>query len=107
MSVRNDFSQVSAVSPTASALTLQTMVSMPPSSAAAPSIQPFSAAGSATSIALPHDLTPFADSALHDVTDLVGIARADRDVGALGRKQLGDRQPNALAAAGHEHALSL
>src|SRR4051794_28892454 len=61
MSVRNDFSQVSAVSPTASALTLQTMVSMPPSSAAAPSIQPFSASGSATSTALPHDLTPFAD----------------------------------------------
>src|SRR3954454_4282151 len=62
MSVRNDFSQVSAVSPTASALTLQTMVSMPPSSAAAPSIQPFSAFGSATSTALPQDLTPFADS---------------------------------------------
>src|SRR5882724_6663382 len=61
MSVRNDFSQVSAVSPTASALTLQTMVSMPPSSAAAPSIQPFSASGSATSTALPHDLTPFAE----------------------------------------------
>src|SRR5882724_8450198 len=60
MSVRNDFSQVSGVSPTASALTLQAMVSMPPSSPAAPSIQPFSAAGSATSIALPHDLTPFA-----------------------------------------------
>jgi hypothetical protein len=39
MSVRNDFSQVSAVSPTASALTLQTMVSIPPSAAAAPSIQ--------------------------------------------------------------------
>jgi len=50
MSVRNDFSQVSAVSPTASALTLQTMVSIPPSAAAAPSIQLFSAAGSATSI---------------------------------------------------------
>src|SRR5437762_12908444 len=60
MSVRNDFSQVSGVSPTASALTLQTMVSMPPSSAAAPSIQPFSASGSATSTALPHDLPPFA-----------------------------------------------
>src|SRR5438477_9542907 len=60
MSVRNDFSQVSGVSPTASALTLQTMVSMPPSWAAAPSIQPFSAAGSATSIAWPHDFTPFA-----------------------------------------------
>ena len=45
--------------------------------------------------------------ALHDVTDLVGIARADRDVGALRRKQLGYRQPNALAPAGHEGALSL
>src|SRR5438309_795185 len=64
MSVRNDFSQVSGVSPTASALTLQTIVSMPPSSAAAPSIQPFSASGSATSIALPHDLTPFAERLL-------------------------------------------
>src|SRR4051794_7042824 len=60
MSVRNDFSQVSGVSPTASALTLQTMLSMPPNSAAAPSIQPFRAAGSATSIAWPQDLTPFA-----------------------------------------------
>jgi hypothetical protein len=49
----------------------------------------------------------FRRQALHDVTDLVGIARADRDVGALGRKQLGDRQPNALAAASHERALSL
>src|SRR5712675_1671684 len=39
MSVRNDFSQVSAVSPTASALTLQTIVSMPPSSTAALSIR--------------------------------------------------------------------
>src|SRR5882757_620279 len=61
MSVRNDFSQVSAVSPTASALTLQTMVSMPPNWAAAPSIQPLSAAGSATSIPWPHDFTPLAD----------------------------------------------
>src|SRR6266566_2463885 len=59
MSVRNDFSQVSAVSPTASALTLQMMASMPPSSAAAPSTHCLSAMGSATSIALPHDLTPF------------------------------------------------
>src|SRR4051812_16490142 len=67
MSVRNDFSQVSGVSPTASALTLQTMVSTPPSSAAAPSIQPFRAAGSATSIALPHDLTPFAERPLMTV----------------------------------------
>ena len=107
MSVRNDFSQVSAVSPTASALTLQTMVSMPPSSAAAPSIQPFSAAGSATSIPWPHDFTPCRREALHDVTDLVGIAGANRDVGALGCKQFGDRQPNALAAASHECALSL
>src|SRR6266700_880629 len=63
MSVRNDFSQVSAVSPTASALTLQTIVSMPPSSTAAPSIHCFNAAGSATSIPLPHDLTPLAASA--------------------------------------------
>ena len=107
MSVRNDFSQVSGVSPTASALTLQTMVSMPPSSAAAPSIHCFSAAGSATSTALPHDLTPFAARRLHDLADLVGIARADRDVGAFGCKQFGDRQPNALAAAGHQHVLAL
>src|ERR1700736_1687663 len=63
MSVRNDFSQVSGVSPTASALTLQTMLSMPPSSPAAPSIHCFNAVGSATSIALPHDLTPFAANA--------------------------------------------
>src|SRR3954452_4676261 len=63
MSVRNDFSQVSGVSPTASALTLQTMASTPPSSPAAVSIHCFSAGASATSIAAPHDLTPFAASA--------------------------------------------
>src|SRR5215467_1018060 len=62
-SVRNDFSQVSGVSPTASALTLQTTVSMPPSFAAALSTHPLSAAASATSIASPHDLTPLAASA--------------------------------------------
>ena len=67
----------------------------------------FNAAGSATSIALPHDLTPFAARRLHDLADLVGVARADRDVGAFGRKQFGDRKPNALAAAGHQDALSL
>src|SRR5258706_9682707 len=63
MSVRNDFSQVSAVSPTASALTLQTRVSIPPSSPAAASTHCFNAAGSATSIAPPHDLTPFVANA--------------------------------------------
>src|ERR1700730_1001384 len=64
MSVRNDFPHVSAVSPTASALTLQMMASIPPSSSAAPSTHCLSAAGSATSIALPQDLTPRATSAL-------------------------------------------
>src|SRR6185312_13634482 len=59
MSTRNDFSQVSALSPTASALTLQTSASTPPSCAAASPTHVFSAAGSATSTALPHDLTPF------------------------------------------------
>src|SRR5260370_30901696 len=62
MSVRNDFSQLPGLSPTASELTLKTMVSIPPSSPAAPSIHCFNATGSATSIALPHDLTPFAAS---------------------------------------------
>src|SRR4051794_19768511 len=38
------------------------MLSMPPSAVAAPSIQPFSAAASATSTAAPHDFTPFAES---------------------------------------------
>src|ERR1700730_12402977 len=60
MSVRNDFSQVSAVSPTASALTLQTTTSIPPSSRAASPTHCFSAGASATSSALPHDLPPFA-----------------------------------------------
>src|SRR3954453_18395611 len=64
MSVRNDFSQVSGVSPTASALTLQTMMSIPPNSSAAPSIHSFNVAGSATSHPLPHDFTPLAASAL-------------------------------------------
>src|SRR5882757_10128375 len=58
MSVRNDFSQVSAVSPTASALTLHTRISTLPSSAAAPSTHCFNAAGSATSVGLPQALTP-------------------------------------------------
>lgn len=35
-----------------------------------------------------HELGTLRRETLHDVTDLVGIARADRDVGALGRKQL-------------------
>src|SRR6516165_3160462 len=60
MSVRNDFSQLSAVSPTASALTLQTTMSIPPSSAAAASIHAFKAPGSATSSPRPDALTPFA-----------------------------------------------
>src|SRR5690242_889588 len=64
MSVRNDFSQVSGVSPTASALTLQTMVSMPPSLAAAPSTHAFNAVASATSIGSPQALTPLAASVL-------------------------------------------
>src|ERR1700722_12998425 len=64
MSVRNDCSQVSAVSPTASALTLQTRISTPPSSAAAPSIHCFSAVGSATSVGLPQTLTPLSCRAL-------------------------------------------
>src|SRR3954465_5501860 len=64
MSVRNDFSQVSGVSPTASALTLQTMMSIPPNSPPPPSIHPFNGAGSATSNPLPHDFTPLAASAL-------------------------------------------
>src|SRR6202047_4376265 len=63
MSVRNDFSQVSAVSPTATALTSPTMVSIPPSSAAAASTHCFNAGGSATSIAPPDVLTPFAAKA--------------------------------------------
>src|ERR1700722_17989805 len=64
MSVRNDFSQVSGVSPTASALTLQTAGAPPPSSPAASSTHCFNAAGSATSSALPHDLPPSAANAL-------------------------------------------
>src|ERR1700686_4511604 len=60
MSVRNDFSQVSAVSPTASALTLQTTTSIPPSSRAESPTHCFNAGASATSSALPHDLPPFA-----------------------------------------------
>src|SRR5882724_2955677 len=63
MSVRNDFSQVSAVSPTPSAMTSQTLVSIPPSSPAALSTHCFNATGSATSIAPPHDLAPFPASA--------------------------------------------
>src|SRR3954447_14135336 len=62
MSVRKDFSQVSGVSPTASALTLQTRASMPPNSPAAPSTHALSASGSATSIALPQDLMPLEES---------------------------------------------
>src|ERR1700716_438383 len=64
MSVRNDFSLLSAGSPTASALPLQVMASMPPRGPAAPTTHCLSAAGSATSVALPQDLTPLAASAL-------------------------------------------
>jgi len=38
---------------------------------------------------------------------LAGVACTDSNVGAFIRKQFGDRQPNALASAGHERALSL
>src|SRR5262245_54257281 len=62
MSTRNAFSQVSAESPTASALTLHTSASTPPSACALPLTQPASAAGSATSTAAPYALTPFAFS---------------------------------------------
>src|SRR5262245_4241514 len=60
MSVRNDCSHVSAESPTASALTLQTRASMPPSSAALDVTHAVKAGPSATSSARPNALTPFA-----------------------------------------------
>ena len=63
MSTRNDFSQVSAESPTASALTLQTSASMPPSAAALADTHAASAGPSATSSARPKAWTPVAFSA--------------------------------------------
>src|SRR5262249_55081608 len=54
------FSQVSAESPTASALTLQTKASMPPSSPAVAMIHAVNADPSATSRARPNAFTPFA-----------------------------------------------
>src|SRR5260370_6844725 len=59
MSVLNDFSQLSAVSPTASALTLQTSASTPPSSPAVAAIQALIAGPPAASHARPNPSPPF------------------------------------------------
>ena len=107
MSTRNDFSQVSALSPTASALTLHTSASMPPSSLALAAIQPVSAAPSATSSARPNALTPLDFNAATVAADLIGVAGADRDVGALGGKAFGHCATDALAATRDQCPLAL
>ena len=43
---------------------------------------------------------------LHGARHAVGVARADRDVAALGGKRVGDRPPDALAAAGDDRPLA-
>src|SRR4249919_3849652 len=63
MSTEKDFCQLSAESPTASALTLQTRASRPPSAFAPAATQAVSAGPSATSRAWPNAFTPLALSA--------------------------------------------
>jgi hypothetical protein len=64
MSMRNDLSQVSGVSPIASALTLQTSASTPPNAPAASATHFFSSIGSPTSNAWPWVRTPLPAKAL-------------------------------------------
>src|SRR5438876_3001197 len=106
MSVRNDCSQVSTVSPTASALTLQTRISTPPSSAAEPSIHCFNAVGSATSVGLPQALTPLPLQGFDDAIDLLRLPSANRDIGAFGGEQIRDRPADSLASACDEGILA-
>src|SRR5690606_29824578 len=61
MSTRNVSPHVSLVSPTASALTLHTRQSTPPSTAADASTQPINASGSPTSKASPKAFEPYFD----------------------------------------------
>src|SRR5256885_16873003 len=73
MSVRNDLSQVSGVLPTASALTLQTIVSIPPSSAAAS--HPLLQRNRIGNVDPPAPrLDALFRQCLHDIVDVVGVA---------------------------------
>ena len=106
MSVENDFSQVSAESPTASALTLQTRASMPPSSPPASAIQPFRARPVGDVERPAEGLDALGLQRRDRRLDLGRVARADRHVGALVGEGIGDRAADALAAAGDDSLLA-
>ena len=107
MSVRKDFSQVSAESPTASALTLQTSASMPPSSPAAAAIQFLQRRPVGDVERLAEGLHALGLQRRDRRLDLGGVARADRDVGAFGGEAFGDGPADSLAAAGDDGPLAL
>ena len=48
----------------------------------------------------------FRRQAFYHLGNLVGVACTDRNVGALGREQFGDRKSDALAAARHQRILA-
>src|SRR6516225_7888749 len=55
----------------------------------------------------PRRLDALRAQGFHRFRNIVGVTRADRDIGAFAGKEFGDRKPNALAPAGYEYALSL
>jgi hypothetical protein len=125
MSVRNVFSHVSAESPTASALTLHTRASMPPSSPAVDAIHAVNAGPSATSSARPKALTPFAfndataaatSSAVRAQIETLAPSAANPSATArpipllppvtTARFPLSPRSMSALPVCGHVHSSS-
>ena len=89
-----------------SALTLATAMSMPPSSSRA-RLDPADQRGAIGDVERPAErLDAFALQRLHGARHAVLVARADRDVAALGGKRVGDRPPDALAAAGDDRLLA-
>ena len=95
--------QFSSVSGMASALTLATTTSSPPNAAADSSTQAARASASPTSSAVPVTL-PRSCQGLLGRGDLVGVARAEADGGALVEEGLDDGAADAAAAAGDEDA---
>ena len=92
--------QFSALSGMASALTLATTPSSPPSASAAPETHAASAAASATSTAEPIAVAPPAVSAAWASADRLRGARAVGDGGALGQQPFDDGAADAARAAG-------
>ena len=90
----------------ASALTLATKMSRPPSASAALLTQARSAFVSATSILAAPALDALIRERRHGLVDCGLMARAQRDIAALGRQQLGDGAADPARAAGDDRILA-